>query len=663
MKNQNNNFTLSDRLEKNEKIDNNIIAKEANIYYKSKSNTLSEIYYNINRSSDFYSKTTTKFYLGKSEDKSQKNINNQINNINSIKKEKLSKNIYQYLFANDKKQKIRKIILSKRKILEEIFKEDTKNTNIEKNNSNNINKNNNNNINNNNNNHRRNKGIILINNVSIPEIENNKKNIYKIDDNYCNNSINIKNIDKNNQKILQEKLYQIKMNKIALFKKIKFAELKKFCCKDIKFNGYNKKYGINYNLEQNNKNNKNFNNKNFKKNELKNVNNCHEITINIIREKVRNYFIGKFESIKEYFYDWDEQGIGKININDIYKYLNNKIKYKISKDEIKRIFSLYYKKKFFDLENFKYFFFEDPNEKLSIKFNKFYEYNQKLKYLVKNSSDEHLLFSKRKNEDNNNNSNNISNYENKYYNELLNLIKKEKNKIISEIKNRKEDDFDYNDFYNLINKYIPENKKIIYDNEIKIIFNNNKINNSEKININLFFEKLKEQKDENKNNAINKKHINIKKEINQGYSTFYAKNMNNKIFRNNRNMNMNKNKNKNNIIIKKDNFFNKTNNLFNNQGKEIEENKINKNNSLNNYLRQSKNNEIIKTEKNKASLSCINFKNKQNDFNDKLTITHDNTVKLQNSYQLFPRLKKYQLSKITKYSREKNKNTDIIDLL
>ena len=40
MKNQNNNFTLSDRLEKNEKIDNNIIAKEANIYYKSKSNTL-----------------------------------------------------------------------------------------------------------------------------------------------------------------------------------------------------------------------------------------------------------------------------------------------------------------------------------------------------------------------------------------------------------------------------------------------------------------------------------------------------------------------------------------------------------------------------------------------------------------------------------------------
>lgn len=139
--------------------------------------------------------------------------------------------------------------------------------------------------------------------------------------------------------------------------------------------------------------------------------------------------------------------------------------------------------------------------------------------------------------------------------------------------------------------------------------------------------------------------------------------MNNKIFRNNRNMNMNKNKNKNNIIIKKDNFFNKTNNLFNNQGKEIEENKINKNNSLNNYLRQSKNNEIIKTEKNKASLSCINFKNKQNDFNDKLTITHDNTVKLQNSYQLFPRLKKYQLSKITKYSREKNKNTDIIDLL
>ena len=315
---QNKFLSLSERFNKYENIKNNIRPNEAFIYLKSKKSSNSDFYNKGNKSIDFLEKTTNLFDIGRLKDKGNQILKNHFNIINiTNKNEKLSQRIFDHFFRNDKNQKIRKIILSKKKILETILDEERKNSLKEKIiNNNNINNKNNSNNKINNSKSKKNKGIIVINNVSMPEIRNNKKNNLKmrnsIDENDVMNSntLNLKNIDNYNKNILQEKLYQIKMNKIALFRKIKFAGLKKYCNKDIKFNSYNKKFGIDYISEQNiqNKDIKNYN-----RNELKNnliQNNCNEITINSIRESVRNYFIGKFHNIKEYFDDWDERGIG-----------------------------------------------------------------------------------------------------------------------------------------------------------------------------------------------------------------------------------------------------------------------------------------------------------------------------------------------------------------
>ena len=87
----------------------------------------------------------------------------------------------------------------------------------------------------------------------MPEIDNKKyitknKNGNEEETNK-NNLFNLKNMDIYNKNLLQEKLYQIQMNKIALFKKIKYAGLKKFCSKG--FNPFTKKLKINYISEQN----------------------------------------------------------------------------------------------------------------------------------------------------------------------------------------------------------------------------------------------------------------------------------------------------------------------------------------------------------------------------------------------------------------------------
>jgi hypothetical protein len=48
--------------------------------------------------------------------------------------------------------------------------------------------------------------------------------------------------------------------------------------------------------------------KNNSNNKNSDINNNNEIKINSIKAKVRNYFIGKFNNIKEYFNDWKEKG-------------------------------------------------------------------------------------------------------------------------------------------------------------------------------------------------------------------------------------------------------------------------------------------------------------------------------------------------------------------
>ena len=625
--------SLSDRFNKYKKYHNSIIAHEAFIVLKSKRDYNSELYNKDNKTIDFLAKTTNVFDLEKLKENHNKYLVNQIHNINNTNNdEKSNKRIFYNFFNNDKNEKTKKFILSKKKMLQQILYDEGKNPVKEKSNINN----NNFNVNLN---YKRYKGIVLVNSISMPELEINKKNNKNgIEENLDSNSLCLKSQDNYTKKFLQEKLYQINMNKIALFKKIKFAGLKKFCCKDLKLNNAynnNKKNDINYNIHQNNQNK----NKDWKQNNFlidNNINNCNEIIINSIKEKVRSYFIGKFENIKDYFDDWDEQGLGKITIKDIYRYLNNKIKYKISKEETKRLFGYFCKKNYFDLQNFKYFFFEEPsNEKLSIKLNKFFNYNQ---MLMKSSSDGLLQFNRSKND------NNILCYEKYKYNELLNLIKEQKNKIIlnqisvTKDKDNKIEEINYNEFYNLIISIINnDNKKINFNNEIKKIFMKYKLKDSENINIKDFFEKINDKKDIDKKIKSIYSCKNIKRQINPGYTTFYELikkkanltncNLNSKIISTNKDTIFSQtNCNSKNSSSKKKYVFNQTNYLFNKKIKDFEENK-----KINKYNKNNEDNKVnkhIELENNKDKKH--NEDNKNNKYNEDNKYNENNEDKKYN---------------------------------
>ena len=151
----------------------------------------------------------------------------------------------------------------------------------------------------------------------------------------------------------------------------------------------------------------------------------------------------------------EELGVGKININCIYKYLNNKIKFRISKEEIQKLFGLYNRKNYFNLENFKYFFFEQPsNEKLSIQMDNYVKFENKM--TMTKSSSEGILYN-----DKNKNEHNLHYSEKNKYFVLINLIKEQNdNKLIKAILNNKnEDELNYNDFYNLIYSFFPKTKR------------------------------------------------------------------------------------------------------------------------------------------------------------------------------------------------------------
>ena len=228
-------------------------------------------------------------------------------------------------------------------------------------------------------------------------------------------------------------------------------------------------------------------------------------------------------------------------------------------------------------------------------------------------------------------------------------------------KNQKGNELNYSEFYNLIYNVIPENKKHNFGNQIKILFNNNKLKNIERINIKEFFDAISNKRKKNiKLNNINiiKNSLNNKNEVNNGCSTFYEKNLDNK--------NSIYNRNQNNIYIKKNNFFSKTNNLFY-KSKEYNETKINKNNQLNELNEKIRECKSLDAQKdmNKTSHKLITFKiNREKIFKEQLSKTHENIEKNKNiNKKLYPRFRKFQLPIITKQSRKRNKNSDIIDIL
>jgi hypothetical protein len=457
--------------------------------------------------------------------------------------------------------------------------------------------------------------IISKQNVLTSDISTNEYNINK--SKQKNEIIEIDKTMNHNKTYKNEKIDQINSNKIALLKKLKFDSLKKFC-KNVKLS--DKKLGINFNVNKGNTN----------KNEI-DKNNCDEIKINTIKEKVRNYFIGKFNNIKEYFDNWDEQKTGKINVNDMYNYLNKKIKYKISKQDTAKLLYSICNKNYLDLNNFRIIFFEnEPKERLFIKGSKFFDFNESL---LKKKFDINQI---------NKSENNlgISFFEKFKYNEIISLILKQKNIILSQIKSDRVA-LTFVEFYMIVKNVINE-KKYIFDKEIKKIFNDYKDNSSDLINIYDFFEKISINEEIKKNNSL----INIKRHINSGIRPPFNKNKSSFFNLNSRNT-------KKNVYSKEST---KTN-FFLDKVIHIESETKKKNNiiSLNKFQNMRKNlsNDLDKLNSKLLISDLKKNKNINNEYPKNITNENSDNSKLVD----------FQLPSILNHERNKNKNSDIIEFL
>ena len=457
--------------------------------------------------------------------------------------------------------------------------------------------------------------IISKQNVLTSDISTNEYNINK--SKQKNEIIEIDKTMNHNKTYKNEKIDQINSNKIALLKKLKFDSLKKFC-KNVKLS--DKKLGINFNVNKGNTN----------KNEI-DKNNCDEIKINTIKEKVRNYFIGKFNNIKEYFDNWDEQKTGKINVNDMYNYLNKKIKYKISKQDTAKLLYSICNKNYLELNNFRIIFFEnEPKERLFIKGSKFFDFNESL---LKKKFDINQI---------NKSENNlgISFFEKFKYNEIISLILKQKNIILSQIKSDRVA-LTFVEFYMIVKNVINE-KKYIFDKEIKKIFNDYKDNSSDLINIYDFFEKISINEEIKKNNSL----INIKRHINSGIRPPFNKNKSSFFNLNSRNT-------KKNVYSKEST---KTN-FFLDKVIHIESETKKKNNIINlnkfQNMRKNLSNDLDKLNSKLLISDLKKNKNINNEYPKNITNENSDNSKLVD----------FQLPSILNHERNKNKNSDIIEFL
>ena len=597
MRDENAFISLSQRTQKNEILSENINANIVNVLLKLKKESNSE---NHNESFVIFENPLNIFNKYKKEKEIINNIYNEKNIKNNIEKnndKKATPRPYHQFMDNIAKKKI----YIKKKLIEQIFQ--NKNIDLPKMTS----------IN-----HRVIKlsKIISNSNELINDSSTNECNINKTKKK--NDAMELDKISNTNKENIHDKINKININKAALLKKLKFESLKKFS-KNVKLT--DKKLGINFILKKGRNN----------KNEI-DKNNCDEIKINTIKEKVRNYFIGRFNNIKEYFENWNEQKTGKININEAYNYLNNKIKYKISKNDTRKLLNSICNKNYLDLENFRIIFFENPpKEKLVIRGNKFFEFNMPLyKYNIEinriNRSENDLR---------------ISFFEKFKYNEIISLILKQKNIILSQL-NTDRVSLTFVEFYTIIRNAI-NSKKFIFDKEIKKLFNDYKEHNLDLINIFNFFEKISIKNEETKrNNSV----INIKKHINSGIKPSLNKNRSSLFNLNSRNTK--------NQFFSKDSNRTKTNFFFEISNPNENDNKSKNNNnviSLNKF-KNLRNNLSTDLDKLNSKLIMSDLKNYKN-FNE-----YANNITNENS-----KIIEFQLPNISKLERNKNKNSDIIAFL
>ena len=234
----------------------------------------------------------------------------------------------------------------------------------------------------------------------------------------------------------------------------------------------------------------------------------------LIKEEVKQYFIKhRFSSVKDYFNDWlyykrNKADQKKINLDEdsIYYYLKEKIRIKINRNEVQKIFKS--KKKLFDINHFKNFFFEDKeisnNDSQLSKHSLFSSY----KKLNKNKGLILCSFS--------NIFNDTKNKMPKFKNNLLiSKIEEHKTKIIEKIcrtliGNKRKTEYDFFEFYSLF-KSLNIDKNLINKNVIKKIFSFYKKENG-KVDIKYFInqcyksDKVKNElfpeKNENEKNIV-----------------------------------------------------------------------------------------------------------------------------------------------------------------
>ena len=309
-----------------------------------------------------------------------------------------------------------------------------------------------------------------------------------------------------------------------------------------------------------------------------------------IKEEVKNYFIkNKFSSIKDYFNDWicqkrkyDYKNKNELflDCDNIYNYLKNKIGLNISKDDICKIFGC---ETYFDIENFKNYFFEENSGKKCFIITK--------DCLLKNTK---IDF------DNKNNNNNFSlspsssyfikNKEKEFtykYDLFFNALIDQRSIILDKICDYRmgfnKMEYEYSDFNNLINS-LNLDKRIYNQKIIKTIFSKYQ-NKNKKVNIKYFVNILygnentrKEYSYENK--KLNKNNKNKAKNIYDKY----------KFDRNNKNNSMGK-KTFNNNIISPSNLCN------NNDKKDFSQNVDNNQINNNKYTEESSDYNVIRPKK------------------------------------------------------------------
>jgi hypothetical protein len=346
------------------------------------------------------------------------------------------------VFSRDNVQKLRKIIISKSNLLSKIINSESQkklrqNYNLYSNTFNTRNKKINISSQKSNSNIFGSQEKVPLFNLGLQKMDSIKK---KNENSFFNTNNNeVSDITTNLSKFDPKR---ISLNKTALIRKLRFQGLKKFCLKNCKSYDSNQQFDVGIAHSQK-----------LKEQKIKDLENYEKIQIDSIKRKVIAYYKHKFNNTKVFFNDWDKQNKGKIRIYDIFRYLNDKIRVKISIGEANNIFKKCCNKDYYlDYEHFKNFFFDE----------KYIRDTEWSNMIIKNSKHEKKNFFEDESQS------------------LLNIFERNKTKILPS-KNGQKSSCD--NFLTLL-KDNTENDKVYNGENVKDIFNNYiNTNNSAKINL------------------------------------------------------------------------------------------------------------------------------------------------------------------------------------